>query len=294
MKKLLAKLVGWYFNTLVFFAPRLVGRQGFYLFSTPMRGALKDHHHEFLNTAQKFTFQSDGNTLQAFKWGTGPKVILFLHGWQSQTFRWKNYIQALSHEEFTIYAFDAPGHGQSSGKRLNLPIYSNALEEFIRQIEPVHTIVGHSLGSFAALHSYYRLESLPVKQMIVLATPGEVNDFARLYQQTLGLSERSVRAVRSGFLELIHHLPEYYSAPKFVQSIQVPGLIIHDEHDPETPYHHALAIHKAWKKSRLITTHGLGHNLRSASVVREVVNFIRGKSTEASLREEYLHPVHLN
>lgn len=294
MKKLIAKLIGGYFNILVFFAPRLVGRQGFYLFSTPQRAPVKDHHHEFLNTSEKFTFDCDGNKIQAYKWGTGDKVILFLHGWQSQVFRWKNYINALSKKQYTIYAFDAPGHGQSGGKRLNLPIYSNVIEEFIRQIDPVHTIAGHSIGSFAALYSYYRLQTLPVKQMILLATPGEVSDFATRYTEALGLSARSVLAIRNGFQEIIHHEPEYYSASKFAGALEIPGLIIHDEADLETPYEHALAIQKVWKNSRLVTTHGLGHNLRSATVVREVVDFINGFQTTSDRREELLGSMHSN
>ena len=105
-------------------------------------------------------------------------------------------------------------------------------------------IVGHSLGSFAALYTLHRVEELPVKQLVITGTPGEVNEFFEFYQKMLGLSGRSVRAIRDAFMQNIQNYPEYFSAPKFAQSILIPGLIIHDKEDEETPYHHAKAIHR--------------------------------------------------
>jgi hypothetical protein len=35
-------------------------------------------------------------------------------------------------------------------------------------------------------------------------------------------------------------------------------------------------LHQAWEKSKLITTKGFGHNLRSATVVKDVTEFING------------------
>jgi hypothetical protein len=57
----------------------------------------------------------------------------------------------------------------------------------------------------------------------------------------------------------------------------VKGLIIHDEEDAEAPYHYSIPLHKAWPHSRLVTTRGFGHNLRSLSVVKEVVEFIEDR-----------------
>lgn len=294
MKNLLVKIIGMYFNLLAHLAPRFAGRRGFYLFSSPRRGSIQEHHHAFLASATKFTFECDGNRLQAYRWGTGKKVVLFLHGWQSQTFRWKKYIEALTPDEFTMYAFDAPGHGFSQGRYLNLPIYSNAIEEFIRQVEPIHTIVGHSLGSFAVLHSWYRLNGLPVKQLVILGTPGEARDFVRDYQNALGLSSRAIRAIRNGFKEIARHLPEYYSAPKFAMAMNIPGLIIHDLHDKEAPHQYALEINKSWKNSRLVSTQGLGHNLRSQVVVQEVVDFIRERTSPVISMDEFTATLHMN
>jgi pimeloyl-ACP methyl ester carboxylesterase len=57
----------------------------------------------------------------------------------------------------------------------------------------------------------------------------------------------------------------------------VPGLIIHDREDPETPYQNARELLEAWKNATLVTTQGLGHNLKSAAVVEVVKDFIQGQ-----------------
>ena len=281
MKTLILKLIGLYFNLLVVIAPRTAGRKAFYLFCTPQVAPLKDHQRQFLDTAEQSSFKFKNNTIRVYRWGTGPTRILFLHGWQSHTFRWKNYIDAFPKDEYTLYAFDAPAHGQSEGKYLNLPVYSQAIEKFLDSVQPFHTIVGHSLGSFAMMYTLYRLKNhLAPQQLIMTAPPGEVSEFVQYYQSVLGLSHRVVNAIRQSFINEINHFPEYFSAKKFVENITVPGLIIHDEQDAETPYHHAVGIHYSWKNSMLINTSGLGHNLRSSSVVQHVVDFVQLTNSE--------------
>ncbi len=274
MKKLIPKLIGLWLNALAWVTPRKAGQIGFDLFCTPQTSPLRDHQLKFLNTAETMSFLCDGKRIQVYRWGNGPKNVLFLHGWGSHTFRWKTYIEALDPKQFTVYAFDAPAHGNSGGKYLNLPIYSLTLETFLNAYGPMNAIVGHSLGSFAALYTAHRLGSLPLDELVITAPPGEATEFFSFYQSTLGLSPRSMRVIRDAFERNIKLLPEYFSAKKFALDLGIPGLIIHDEDDAETPWHHAAAIHSVWPGSKLITTSGFGHNLRSREVVEHVVKFI--------------------
>ncbi|MEQ8425360.1 MAG: alpha/beta hydrolase, partial [Cyclobacteriaceae bacterium] len=99
-----------------------------------MAPPVKPHHKQFLETAKLFSFDSAGVELQGYRWGRGEKKITFFHGWQSHTYRWKKYIQTFSQDEYTIYAFDAPAHGLSNGKLANIPIYSDAIRNFLEHI----------------------------------------------------------------------------------------------------------------------------------------------------------------
>jgi pimeloyl-ACP methyl ester carboxylesterase len=282
MKKLIVRLLGLYINTVAIISPKKAGRIGFVLFCRPFKAPLSQKQKEYLNTADRFTVQLDEVSVQGYRWGTGARKILFLHGWQSHTYRWKAYIDALPKDEYTVYALDAPGHGQSGGNFLSVPVYSELIQQFLLELGEVHTVVGHSLGGFSLLYTFYRYPLLSVNKVILMAPPGEATDFIDFYQTTLSLSARAMRYINRHFTEQYQVGPEYFSTAKFASSVNVNGLIIHDEGDAEAPYHYAKTIHGNWKRSKMITTNGFGHNLKSPSVVKEVVNFIQ--ETHAAAR----------
>jgi pimeloyl-ACP methyl ester carboxylesterase len=273
MKKLIPLVLGRYLNTLTRVAPRIAGKTGFKIFCYPFRTPIQPHQRAFLSSANRTVLPLGKEAVQVYRWGNGTKKLLFLHGWQSHSFRWKNYVDALS-KQYTIYAFDAPGHGLSTGNFLTVPLYSTAIEKLIADIGEVDTVVAHSLGAFTALHTLHRSPSLPIKKMVLLASPGEATEFFQFYQQTLKLSDQTVSNIVLHFEEVIHQKVNYFSAPAFAAAIPLPGLLIHDEDDEDTSFHHSIAIHKAWKNSQLILTKGLGHNLRSPEIVKTVVEFI--------------------
>lgn len=274
MKNLITKLIGTWLNLVTLIHPRTGGKKGFYIFCTPFAAPLKDHQKKFLDLAEQSTVTSDGLSVRIYRWGTGNKTILFLHGWQSHSFRWKNYIEALSLEEYSIYAFDAPAHGQSGGKYLNIPIYARALEKVLAFLPPVDTAIAHSLGCLALLYYHDQHGKLPVNNLVFMAPPGEATDFIKFLKHVLGLSQRTADEISKAFLTEVGHLPDYFSSAKFAGKLSIPGLIIHDQEDDEAPYAYAVAVQRAWKNSSLHTTSGIGHNLRSAQVVALVTDYI--------------------
>lgn len=273
MKKVISRLIGLWLNTLAVVAPRKAARIGFELFCRPFRGKLTDKHHAFLKSAHRFDFSHKGETIQAYRWGSGERKVLMLHGWQSHTFRWKNYVEAFDKDQFTIYSLDAPGHGLSTGRFMTVPLYSEVVERFITTIGKVDTVVSHSIGSFTAIYTFHRQASLSPEKLIALAPPGEAQDFFDFYTRELGLSRKAVQLIVGYFEEQINQVPSYFSAPKFAASLTSKGLLIHDEGDDDTSVENSKRIHAAWKQSELVVTKGYGHNLKSAEVIKRVVKF---------------------
>ncbi len=285
MKKLISKLIGLGLNMLAVVAPRKAARVGFELFCHPFRGKITAKHKEFLNTANLFQFQHKRETIQGYAWGKGEHTILLLHGWQSHTFRWKSYVQAFDQTKYTIYSFDAPGHGLSTGKFITVPLYSEVVETFLNKRGKIDTVLSHSIGGFTSIYTFYRLPHLSPDKLIVMAPPGEAQDFFDFYTQQLSLSKRSVGLVVAYFEKQINQSPSYFSAHKFAATLQSKGLLIHDEGDDETSVENSRRIHTTWKNSSLIVTNGYGHNLKSHSVIKNVVNFVEGKNIEADKAE---------
>jgi pimeloyl-ACP methyl ester carboxylesterase len=273
MKKVLLKTIGTGLNLMAHVSPRKTGQVGFELFCRPFRTPITEKQNEFFNSATKSSFELAGNRIQTYRWGTGEKKVLLLHGWQSHTYRWKIYIEALS-KNYTVHGLDAPGHGLSTGHLLNVPLYSQVIEEYVKQIGELDAIITHSLGGFAAFYTFYRNPLLGAKKMVALASPGEAQEFFDFYTQSLKLSAKSIKLISNRFEELFQQLPSYFSAPIFASTLTIPGLIIHDADDKETPFYHAERIHQSWKNSKLIKTQGLGHNLKSTDIVKEVIQFV--------------------
>jgi hypothetical protein len=274
MKKLIPRLIGMYLNILGVVALRLAGKKGFMIFCRPFRSTLKPKQLEFLNSAEQFTIERDGTSVQAYKWGSGEKKILFIHGWQSHTYRWKAYIEALSKSDNTIYAFDAPGHGLSPGNFLSLPVYSEMIEALVDKVGKIDTAVTHSMGSFSLLYSFHRKNELPIQNIVLMASPGEAKEFVNVFRSRLKLSDRTVKAVLEHFVWKYRVMPEYFSALKFSESVTANALLIHDEEDAEASYEYVVGLSKVLKNARLVTTKGLGHNLKSPAIVKEVADFI--------------------
>jgi len=275
MDKIVIRSIGLYLNTLAFIFPTYAAKKGFELFCWPRRIKMKPHQLEFLKKAdEQFSIDYAGKKVQGYRWGNGTKKILLLHGWQSHSYWWRYVINRLSKEEFTIYSLDAPGHGLSEGDFLNLPHYSGLIEQFITEQKSLHAILTHSFGGFATVYTLHRLPNLQISKMVIMAAPGEVQFFMNYYQRLLGLSKKTSRLINDYFEKFVGHPPSYFKMKDFSKSLTQNGLIIHDTEDKEAPYQTALDMADVWKSSSLITTTGLGHNLKSKELVEEVAKFI--------------------
>ena len=287
MNKILLRLTGAYLNTAARVAPSKAASQVLKLFCYPVRPRLKDRHKEFLGGAEQFRFSHGNTALQGYRWGRGTKKILFLHGWQSNTFRWRPYIQQLLGKDTTLYAFDAPGHGLSDGSFLSVPLYSKVIDQFINKHGDMDAVVSHSIGSFSLLHALYENPSLPVNRLVLLAPPGEATDFVSHFSKQLNLSSHAIDLAEREFERVFGVPVSYYSTARFAVRITKPGLIIHDQQDDQTPVHYARALHDVWKTSQLVETNGLGHNLRSAEVARMVCDYLLGSGDPNPIRRQY-------
>lgn len=277
MKNIIPKLVGSYLNILSFLSPGYAARKGFELFCSPSQKPLKDYQRNFLNEAKSFEFQYKDLTIQSYKWGSGAKKVLFIHGWNSHTYRWKPYLTYFPPDEYTLLAIDAPAHGLSGGKLNNVPLYSQVIDIYLKKIGPLQGIICHSMGCFATLYSLSKNPQSDVKNLVLLAPAAEAYEFFEYYAKMLFLSDRTKRMIVDHFMKHFNRAPEYYSAKKFAEKINLPTLIIHDHSDQVIPVKHAFDIQKAIN-GHLITTEKLGHRLLHDKIYEIVADFTAEKT----------------
>lgn len=273
MKLILLKLISSYLNLVNFISSKLGGKHAFYIFCYPFKVKITAAQQEFLDTAEQFKLPVDHFQIQCYKWGSGPKNILFVHGWQSNTYRWRKYIESLPPNKFTIYSFDAPGHGNSGSRIGNVPLYEKAIKKIVHHIGNTDSIIAHSIGSFSALYFISQNPSMQPNKLVSLATPDSIDDFLDYYFSTLKLSEKTKHNFKNYFTQYTQMDVSFFRLENILDSNTSSGLIIHDEDDKTCTVEYSKKLHKLWPTSKLIITKGLGHKLRDEKIVTIVKDF---------------------
>ncbi len=274
MKKVIEKSIGLYFNSLAIINPKLAAKKGFNLFCNPMSKPLKPYQKAFLETGIDLIMDFEGIKIQTYKWGNGSKKVLLIHGWASHSFRWKATIEHLIENDCTVFAFDAPAHGLSSGKILHLILYSKVIDRFLKLHTEVNHIISHSIGGFATIFWLYQNQNNNIKKVVVMGAPGEAKDFFNFYKKTLGLTDKTLKILIDEFAKLLGYEPSYFSASMFAKQLKNKSLIIHDKGDNDTSFENSVKLHQHWENSRLILTEGLGHSLKSNILLNNLVEFV--------------------
>lgn len=272
--EIIKTIIGLYFNILVLILPKAAAKQSFYFFCIPFKAKLKPNQQAFLETAKIHSLPCADKTIRCYEWGEGSEIILFVHGWQSNSYRWKLYIENLDKMRYKLVAVDAPGHGNSDGLYSNVPLFEQALSSVVTHFGNPQSIVSHSIGAFASLYFMHK-NDIKVERFVSMAPPYSAEQFVEVYQSELKLSEKLVRNLKGYFEKYTTHPLEYYSLKNFAQSISSECLLIHDLKDMSTSSSNSVKLHKELTNSTLNLTDGHGHRLRSKEIIDQVSDFVR-------------------
>lgn len=275
-----ARQAGKMLNFLAAFSTKLAGKSAFRIFCTPRTGRLREKDRVYLEKATKGGFHFEKLLIRTYEWGAQPgaPVVLLVHGWESNSARWQRLVSALVDAGFCVRALDAPGHGDSGGKILNLPLYARTLKAWLEQMDPVYAMVGHSIGGAAVVMSLGWLGAPPPEKAVVMGaftdTERVVRDFARI----LGVNEKVWEALN---LEIERKSGQPLDAFKIhTQSAKlghVRGLVMHDRHDEISPIAEGLAIAKAWPGAIFLETAELGHRMQDKSVNKAICKWLKAE-----------------
>ncbi|MDC8005330.1 alpha/beta hydrolase [Aureisphaera galaxeae] len=275
MKKLITQSVGAFINVTAVVFPKWNADFSFNLLCKVKRVGISEKGKEFFEDAEQTFLEVDGHSAVLHKWGQGPKTVLFLHGWLSNSQRWRNFVDHLDLSEYTVYAVDAPGHGMAKGKYLNLEVYRQSLRQALELTGPVDTLVCHSLGSLATAYAHLEADGLPIKKYVITGAPSGMDAIFVYFEELLGLSNKAI-ANLEGKINSILKLPHgEVSMKHFFKKVQDPLLVIHERNDRVTPFR---AIESALNGNKVIQTYfteGNDHNLKTPDVIDRVITFIK-------------------
>jgi pimeloyl-ACP methyl ester carboxylesterase len=273
MKAIVYIIIGGFINLIGIFSKKIAAKLALNLFSTPMKGFIRKDQVEFLDTAYKEEFNYNTHTIITYRWPGKGKTILLVHGWESNSARWKNLILRLNKLDYNIIALDAPAHGNSSGKRFTALLYAEFINVITRRFKP-NIIIGHSAGAMACTFALDKYKHTEIGKMVLISSPSEFKDILTRYTKMLKFSKRVTQGIEELIIKRFNKHPKEFSTANSVKNLSIECLIFHDEKDNIIPYNDALKIKSSLNNSKLISTTGLGHSLNDETVYQQIEDFI--------------------
>jgi len=269
------------FKTIGMMSPTRAGKIAFDIFCTPFPKYKKRKAPAIFHQAANITVQvNNTTTLKGFEWQPATpngKTVLIVHGYASYFYKFEQYIQPLLKEGFKVIGFDAPGHGRSEGKYINVLIYKEAIEQIIKVHGPIDHFMGHSLGGIT-LALIAETIPHPEKHKFVLIAPAtKTSTTFDNYFKMMHFS-KDIQNAFLAQLKQISPLPiSYFEADRAIENYKGQLLWVHDKGDRVCPYKDLENfMQKAPPNVKFLITNGLGHNkvYKTPSVIDEIVHFL--------------------
>lgn len=273
MKKYIPKIIGFGINSIGVLAPKYAAHLSMTLFSSPKKGKTNEKQANYLSGAKQDEVDCNGITIKTYQWTGSKDTILLAHGWESNTYRWKDLIEILKAEDYNIIALDAPAHGSSGGKLFNALIYSECIHTVAKKFN-ASVIIGHSVGGMATAFGNYSFPLAQVEKLILLGAPADFTGVFSRYVDMMGYNKRISKAMGQYVLDRFNHLPEYFDASEFTKDFKAKGLIVHDKKDRIIPYKDGLKFKQNYTNAEFVSTKGFGHGLKSELVYNHILDFL--------------------
>lgn len=231
-----------------------------------------------LHKAKTEAYKFENEKISLYSWGNngdGPLVLL-IHGWNGRATQFFEHVDALLALGYRVLAFDAPGHGESSGEKTSLKQMADIVKSLYETYGEFHAIVAHSFGFLVAINSL----SLGVRShaLIGIGSPSDFSLLLKAFARSFGLNAKAEEAL-STLIEKRYGINSLavLSIGRLGRTLGLPCLIVHDENDRQVPVSEAHKIASEWGSVELYLTKGLGHSriLRDQQVVGRCAEFLQ-------------------
>lgn len=229
---------------------------------------------------ESLSFDLEGTIIRGYRWNAGGyKRVLIIHGFESSSKNFDRYIIQLIASGCEVLAFDAPAHGRSGGREVNLLTYISMLRHVHDHYGPFAGYLSHSFGGLAVTHFLEQVPHDEKVQLVLIAPATESTSAIDSFFRVLQLPD----SIRKEFDKLILTRsgvpPEHFSIRRAMRNIRATTLWFHDENDDLTPIHDALLVKEdGHPHLDFVITRGLGHKkiYRDNKVVQRCVAALAG------------------
>lgn len=277
VKKPGMRLLRLIFSVLAKVSPRSAAALSLRLFLTPQRHRIPSWQKPFIASAERQALTVAGKKVVVYTWGKSSKKILLCHSWGGRGTQLAAFVKPLLDLGYTVFAFDAPAHGQSTGRQTDMMEYSATIHELVRSVGPFYGIIGHSFGAGNALLAK-REYGFPAEKMALIGCFAHGSWVTDRFGEALNIPSAVIARMRRLLEERYGGRLQWerLAITDMVKAESARILLVHDKDDKEVPYSHAqLLITACSGKAELYTTEGLGHRriLRDPSVLVQICDF---------------------
>lgn len=271
---IITKSIGVYLNLLSYINLEKAKNKAYQLFSQPRKGKLKKELlPKTLQNATLETFEYNHEKFQTYIWHGNDEIILLVHGWESNTSRWKKLLPYLKPLGKTIIAIDAPAHGLSDGKEFNAPKYAEFIEVVAQKYQPT-ILIGHSVGGAAIAFFLNKYKNSAIKKVILLGAPSDFKILSDNFIKLLSLNHRIKAQLEAYYFQKFNIKLNDFSGHKFAENFPQKAFIAHDTQDQVVLIEEGRKYASSWKNATFIETNGLGHSLHDAHLYQQITDFI--------------------
>jgi pimeloyl-ACP methyl ester carboxylesterase len=180
-------------------------------------------------------------------------------------------------EGFRVIGFDAPGHGKSEGKYINILIYKEAIEHIMNAYGPIDHFMGHSLGGITLAMVAENIENPLTHKFVLIAPATKTTTTFDNYFTMMRFSE-PVKEAFYNELKTRTTLPvTFFEADRAIEKYPGEILWVHDQGDRVCPYQDLVNFkNNAPQNIKFMITNDLGHNkvYKSPAVIDQIVAFL--------------------
>jgi pimeloyl-ACP methyl ester carboxylesterase len=213
---------------------------------------------------------------------------LVIHGWRSRTDLMALMIKDLTNHGYDVIGLDLPGHGGSSGRRLNLKLGVEAAQAAGDWFGPFDLIVGHSFGGAVGVNAVTGAiagtRRLPAAKLVTISAPSSMPSLFAHVGRHFGLGNSAQVAMEARIHKVAGRpLADFVSSSQ-IKAFDGEVLVIHAADDREVGFAEAEAMARGNPHVTLKAFDGLGHRriITDAGVFAAIREFAAEKRTTAA------------
>ncbi|MEC4117811.1 alpha/beta hydrolase [Myroides phaeus] len=274
------KFVGFIVNVISLFSVQRAVAISYKFLTSPRKGQIKhDEVFPFLNSATQTQLPYKDSYIQTYQWNAERSdlpIIIFFHGWESNSNRWEAMVTYFGNN-YRYIAVDAIGLGLSPGKKITIVGYADMIDFCLKTFQPTY-VISHSLGSFSLLNRLAVDQYPSVEKAVLLGCLDEYSSVVKNYVAMMGYRSVIHKRLIQKVEQIIKMPIQAYASYLLVEKCTVPLLLVHDRGDDVIYESDCVKFHQKMVdlNQNIVATEGLGHSLQDKVVYQSILDFIEG------------------